>query len=88
MTKTILMAAAMAATVVAGGAGAQTRGVTDTEILLGGVHDLSGVFAAVSTPAVNGANLLFEQAVLAEGGQLEDPASLVKRLNGLLLAMS
>jgi molecular chaperone HtpG len=32
-------------------------------------------------------NLLFEQAVLAEGGQLEDPASFVKRLNGLLLAM-
>ena len=32
-------------------------------------------------------NLLFEQAVLAEGGQLEDPARFVKRLNGLLLAM-
>jgi molecular chaperone HtpG len=32
-------------------------------------------------------HLLFEQAVLAEGGQLEDPASFVKRLNGLLLAM-
>jgi hypothetical protein len=25
--------------------------------------------------------------VLAEGGQLEDPASFVKRLNGLLLAL-
>jgi molecular chaperone HtpG len=33
-------------------------------------------------------HLLFEQAVLAEGGQLEDPATFVKRLNGLLLAMS
>ena len=32
-------------------------------------------------------HLLFEQAVLAEGGQLEDPASFVKRLNALLLAM-
>ncbi len=32
-------------------------------------------------------HLLFEQAVLAEGGQLEDPASFVKRLNGLLLAL-
>jgi molecular chaperone HtpG len=32
-------------------------------------------------------NLLFEQAMLAEGGQLEDPASFIKRLNGLLLAM-
>ena len=67
MTKKILMAAAMAVSVSAGGAMAQTRGVTDTEILLGGVHDLSGVFAAVSTPAVNGANLLFEQ-VNAAGG--------------------
>ena len=32
------------------------------------------------------AHLLFEQALLAEGGQLEDPASFVKRLNALLLA--
>ncbi|MCB1407950.1 MAG: ABC transporter substrate-binding protein, partial [Rhodobacteraceae bacterium] len=39
---------------------AQTRGVTDDEIRIGGVHDLSGVFAAVSTPAVAGANLYFD----------------------------
>ena len=32
-------------------------------------------------------HLLFEQAMLAEGGQLEDPASFVKRLNGLLLTL-
>ncbi|HHW78317.1 MAG TPA: molecular chaperone HtpG [Xanthomonadaceae bacterium] len=32
-------------------------------------------------------HLLFEQAVLAEGGQLEDPASFVRRLNALLLAL-
>lgn len=32
------------------------------------------------------ANLLYEQALLAEGGQLEDPAIFVKRLNELLLA--
>ena len=30
------------------------------------------------------ANLLLEQALLAEGGQLEDPASFVRRLNSLL----
>jgi molecular chaperone HtpG len=30
--------------------------------------------------------LLFEQAVLSEGGQLDDPSGFVKRLNGLLLA--
>ena len=32
------------------------------------------------------ANLLLDQAILAEGGQLEDPASFVKRVNSLLLA--
>jgi molecular chaperone HtpG len=31
------------------------------------------------------AHLLFEQALLAEGGQLEDPAAFVRRVNGLLL---
>jgi molecular chaperone HtpG len=33
-------------------------------------------------------NILFDQATLAEGGQLEDPAGFVKRLNDLLLAMA
>jgi molecular chaperone HtpG len=28
---------------------------------------------------------LFEQSLLAEGGQLEDPAGFVKRLNSLML---
>lgn len=40
---------------------AETQGVTDTEILFGSVSDLSGIFAAVGVPAVNGANLLMEQ---------------------------
>jgi molecular chaperone HtpG len=31
--------------------------------------------------------LLFEQAILAEGGQLEDPAGFVSKLNGLMLEM-
>ncbi len=30
-------------------------------------------------------HLLFDQALLAEGGQLNDPASFVKRMNQLLL---
>jgi len=34
------------------------------------------------------AHLLFEQACLAEGGKLEDPAGFVKRLNRLLLDIS
>jgi molecular chaperone HtpG len=33
-------------------------------------------------------HLLYDQALLAEGGQLEDPAGFVKRLNDMLLAMS
>ena len=63
--KTLLAATATLA--VAAGAHAQTRGVTDSQITIGGAHDLSGVFAAVSTPAVNGANLYFD-ALNAEGG--------------------
>jgi molecular chaperone HtpG len=31
---------------------------------------------------------LFDQALLAEGGQLDDPASFVKRVNQLMLEMS
>jgi len=34
------------------------------------------------------ATLLYEQAVLAEGGQLEDPASFVQRMNRLLFRSS
>ncbi|HQO29721.1 MAG TPA: molecular chaperone HtpG [Accumulibacter sp.] len=33
------------------------------------------------------ANLLFEQATLAEGGSLDDPAGFVKRINDLMLAL-
>lgn len=34
------------------------------------------------------AMLVYEQALLAEGGKLDNPAAFVKRMNGLLLAMS
>ncbi|MCW5622923.1 MAG: molecular chaperone HtpG, partial [Burkholderiales bacterium] len=33
-------------------------------------------------------HILFDQALLAEGGQLEDPASFVKRLNEMLLELA
>ncbi|HHJ16104.1 MAG TPA: molecular chaperone HtpG [Gammaproteobacteria bacterium] len=33
-------------------------------------------------------HLLFEQAMLSEGGQLEDPAAFVKRMNSLLVELS
>ena len=32
------------------------------------------------------AQILFDQAVLAEGGQLDDPAAYVRRVNALLTA--
>ena len=31
------------------------------------------------------ANILFDQALLAEGGQLEDPAAYVRRVNAMLV---
>jgi molecular chaperone HtpG len=34
------------------------------------------------------AAVLFDQALLAEGGTLDDPATFVKRINQLMLAMS
>ncbi|HAN68696.1 MAG TPA: molecular chaperone HtpG, partial [Halieaceae bacterium] len=34
------------------------------------------------------AHVVLDQATLAEGGQLEDPASFVSRLNSLLLQLS
>ncbi|WP_375690145.1 ABC transporter substrate-binding protein [Pseudooceanicola sp. LIPI14-2-Ac024] len=59
--------AASAALALAGPAWAQTPGVTDTEIKLGGAHDLSGIFAPFSVPAVAAANAYFKK-VNDEGG--------------------
>lgn len=42
-------------------------GVTDTEIKLGGAHDLSGIFAPFSVPAVKAAQLYFDE-INAKGG--------------------
>ncbi|WP_316013925.1 ABC transporter substrate-binding protein [Roseobacter sp. HKCCA0434] len=62
-----LLTALAATTLIAGAASAQTRGVTDDEIVIGGFHDLSGGFAAFSVPAVEAANQVFEE-VNAAGG--------------------
>lgn len=62
-----LMAAAAATSVLAGAASAQVQGVTDTEIKIGGNHDMSGIFAAFSAPAVQAANIVFDE-VNANGG--------------------
>lgn len=48
-------------------ASAETQGVTPTEVTFGSVNDLSGIFAAVGVPAVNGANLRFAEANAAGG---------------------
>jgi branched-chain amino acid transport system substrate-binding protein len=56
-----LCLAALAALTVGCADKPETRGVTDTEVIIGGIHDLSGVFAAFSTPAVRAANLYFDE---------------------------
>ncbi len=61
------LAAATALTASATLANAQTQGVTDDEIIIGSVNDLSGIFAAVGVPATKGANVVFDR-VNANGG--------------------
>ncbi len=61
------LATATALTAAATLAQADTQGVSDTEVTIGSVNDLSGVFAAVGVPATKGANLYFEK-VNAAGG--------------------
>lgn len=58
---------ALATVAITQGALADTQGVSDTEVIFGSVNDLSGIFAAVGVPAVNGANLRFKQANDAGG---------------------
>ncbi|MFZ1910021.1 MAG: molecular chaperone HtpG [Burkholderiales bacterium] len=48
-------------------------------------HPLVARMAADEARLADWANLLFDQALLAEGGQLDDPAAFVKRINRLLL---
>lgn len=49
------------------GVAAQTQGVSDTEVVIGSANDLSGIFAAVGVPAIQGAKLRFKQANDAGG---------------------
>ena len=68
MTKVTSILTATTVAVCAGFAvQADTQGVSDTEVVIGSVNDLSGVFAAVGVPAVNGANLRFAEANAAGG---------------------
>lgn len=68
MTKAIRrLATATALSAMATMGWAETQGVTDDEIVIGSVNDLSGIFAAVGVPATKGANVVFDR-VNAEGG--------------------
>lgn len=65
--KRLLASLATATMLTVAPAMAQTQGVTDTEVVIGGHHDLSGPFAAFSVPAVKAAQQYFEE-VNAKGG--------------------
>ncbi|WP_270725011.1 ABC transporter substrate-binding protein [Shimia sp. Alg240-R146] len=65
--KKLTTAVAASAMALTSTAWAETQGVTDTEVVFGSVNDLSGIFAAVGVPAVNGANMRFDE-VNAAGG--------------------
>ncbi|MEX0349601.1 MAG: ABC transporter substrate-binding protein [Paracoccaceae bacterium] len=65
--KRIIGGIAATAFALAGPAWAETQGVSDTEIVIGAVTDLSGIFAAAGVPATKGANLYFDK-INAEGG--------------------
>ena len=51
-------------------------------------HPLVARMKAGTDDTAGWSRLLYDQALLAEGGHLEDPAGFVKRLNDMLLAMS
>ncbi len=53
-------------------------------------HPIVQRLADESSPAKfsDWSQILFDQATLAEGGQIEDPAAFVKRLNELMLALA
>ncbi len=63
MKKTTMLTALAAALALGSAlpAAAETQGVTDTEVLIGSNQDLSGIFAAFGAPAVNAANLYFNE---------------------------
>jgi branched-chain amino acid transport system substrate-binding protein len=63
----LTLAAAAALALAAVPAAAETPGVSATEIKIGGAHDLSGIFAAFSVPAVKAAQIYFDE-VNANGG--------------------
>ena len=67
-TKTLVATLALAtASAVTGIAAAETQGVSDSEVVVGSLNDLSGPFAAFGAPATKAAQLYFDE-VNAAGG--------------------
>ena len=67
-TKTLVKALAFAtASAIAGVATAATQGVSDSEVVVGSLNDLSGPFAAFGAPATKAAQLYFDE-INAAGG--------------------
>ncbi len=65
--KALFLSAAISMGLLATPAMAQSQGVSDTEVKIGAHHDLSGIFAGFSVPAVKAAQQYFEE-VNAKGG--------------------
>ncbi len=65
--KSTLMAASAALALSVAPLSAETMGVTADSVTFGGAHDLSGIFAPFSVPAVKGAQHYFDQ-INAAGG--------------------
>lgn len=65
--KKLVLSAGLAAALGATPVLAQVQGVSDTEVKIGGQHDMSGIFAGFSVPAVKAAQLYFDE-INAKGG--------------------
>lgn len=63
----IVAGIAIAGLSLVSGASMATQGVTDTEVVVGSLNDLSGPFAAFGVPATKAAQLYFDE-INAEGG--------------------
>ncbi len=63
----LTLALAMTTGIATAGWAQETRGVSDTEVVVGSSNDLSGIFAAFGAPATKAAQMYFDE-VNAKGG--------------------
>ena len=71
-------------------AAGQAMPATKPILEVNAAHPLVRRLADETDPAMfnDWSQILFDQATLAEGGQIEDPAAFVKRLNELMLTLT